>query len=326
MTHPHPWGKHVLGRALAVVGVLAAGALLGANAPSLWEGFSYLHQMLTYDPIAVQSIDPAGPYATCLALADQTNAERHDTLVATLTDLGLDPIPVPVPESDLPNLFVPLVPEGPYVVLDAHYDKSRETPTYQGAADNTAAVGVLLAAAGDLAGMSPHPPVALLFSAAEERGMLGAQAFGDWAAKGNADISGIVVFDTLGRGRLAIRPTGWSGLRFWLPGPGHKVYDGRSIGEAGPLLPPDRTLTRELRALAEDDLIVYRRMAAMTNAHAFAEASIPAVAITCSDIYYLNQVWERDADRVELLDERNLAMAHRLIVAYARSLLRAPGS
>lgn len=240
--------------------------------------------------------------------------------MARLREIGLDPIAVPVPGHDLPSLFVPLAPTGPYVVIDAHYDKSRETPTYQGASDNTAAVAVLLAAASDLATLSPAPPVALLFSSGEEHGMLGARAFTAWAEAEGVAISSAVVFDTLGRGRLAARPTGWSGLRFWLPGMGWQVYDGRSVGEAGALEPPDAALLDGLRAAAGDDLVVMRRMAAYTNTQAFHEAAIPAVAITCSDVYYLDQVWERDADRVALLDEANLAMARRLIVGYTNRL------
>jgi hypothetical protein len=35
-------------------------------------------------------------------------------------------------------------------------------------------------------------------------------------------------------------------------------------------------------------------------------------------MYYLDLVWERDADRLELLDELNLDLARRLVVDYAR--------
>ena len=41
------------------------------------------------------------------------------------------------------------------------------------------------------------------------------------------------------------------------------------------------------------------------------------MSLSSDDMYYLDLVWERDADRLELLDEDNLDLARRLVVDYA---------
>ena len=54
--------------------------------------------------------------------------------------------------------------------------------------------------------------------------------------------------------------------------------------------------------------------------HVFQQAGIPTVSLSSDDMYYLALVWERDADRLELLDERNLDLARRFVVDYARGI------
>jgi len=64
------------------------------------------------------------PVAVALAVLAAANlASLREGLSATL---------IPVPGSP-PDVLVRLGPDGPVTLFATHYDKSRETPTYQGA-------------------------------------------------------------------------------------------------------------------------------------------------------------------------------------------------
>src|SRR5262245_27480390 len=155
-------------------------ALVASNWMSLREGVRYLWQMLVWLPESREPIVPDGPFGICYDLVRASNDARYQIIIDTLEHLGLDTVASPVPNEPLPDVLVRLQQQGPYTLFVAHYDKSRETPTYQAASDNTAAVSVLLAVARDLAAQKSNCSVALLFTAAEERGLKGAKSFLDW--------------------------------------------------------------------------------------------------------------------------------------------------
>jgi Zn-dependent M28 family amino/carboxypeptidase len=245
------------------------------------------------------------------------NAARGDAIVGCLRDLNLTPTLVPIPDEPLSNVLALLHQEGPYTLFVAHYDKSRETAAYQAASDNTAAVCALLEAARDLAESPPRRPVAFLFTAAEERGCRGAEAFLSWAGARGLDMVEVINFDMIGRGKLASRPSALPGFYFWLPGLGQVVYNGRGVARGKPYPSPDPGLISRLKALLGDDLVTYQRFTARSDSNVFQAAGIPTVSLSSDDMYYLELVWERDADRLELLDADNLDLARRLVVDYA---------
>jgi hypothetical protein len=310
-------GGRRLGRYIAIALCLLGGATVAMNAHTLAEGLRYLRQMAAWTPEDVVPLDPDGPFGPAYPLAEGTNAERFALVERHLRRAGLEPVAIPVPESETPNLLVLFGDEGPYTLWAAHYDKSRETPSYQGASDNTAAVAVLLAAAQRLAEEPPERPVALLFSAAEERGMLGARAFVEWMVARELAVQQVIALDMLGRDGIAARPAADPGLYFWLPLAGRLVYDGRGVSPGRPYALPPATVIAPLRDVLDDELIVYRRFTACGDANVFEQAGLPATTLSSSNLYYLDCVWERDADRIELLDERNLALALGLIMRHA---------
>ncbi len=297
---------------IGLVGAVLAG-LVAANCRSLVEGIAYLRALRGWRPGAVEPVDPAGPFGVTHALARSDNAARCRIVREQLRAAGLEPLALPVAGDPLPNLLVRLG-GGPYTLCVAHYDKSRETPAYQGACDNTASVAALLAAARGLAARPPARPLALLFTSGEERGLLGARAFVEWSARERFPIAAVVNFDMVGRGRLAVRPSAPAGIFFWLPGLGELVFDGRRLRRGAPFPLPDRALVARLRALMGDQLVEYQRFTAYSDSLLFQEAGLPTVSISSDDMAYLDRVWERDADRVELLDQRSLALARELVL------------
>jgi Zn-dependent M28 family amino/carboxypeptidase len=273
--------------------------------------------MLIWRPEVNKPLAPDGPFAVCYDLVQASNATRYQIIVDTLQHLGLEPVAIPVSEEPLPNVLVRFHPQGPYILFVAHYDKSRETPTYQGASDNTASLGVLLAVAHDLVAQTPARAVALLFTSAEERGLKGAHAFHAWAQEHDLTIAEVVNLDMLGRDRLAIRPSALPGFYFRLPLLGELVYDGRRLRRGKSYRLPDPDLVRRLTALMGLDIVIYQRFTAYSDSNVFQEAGLPTVTISSDNMYYLDLVWERDLDRVEWLDKRNLALARQLIVSFA---------
>lgn len=400
-------------------GLLAAAlALALANRSSLAEGLRYLRHMLAWQPGNVTPVDPGGDFGVCYELAGLDNAGRYELIARRLAGLGLAPVSIPVPGQPLPNLLLLLLGDGPYTLFAAHYDKSRETATYQAASDNTAAVAVLLAALGEL--VEPPPPapspkmreggrvepgiaaaddgpelsqchsdsasgeesllrrltgrgqretaqdneefrpaarafisrlqrfllplrsrrndmafptgppgpglrplapagVGFLFTAAEEQGLKGASAFSRWARAEGLAVDNIINLDMLGRGRLACRPSALPGFYFWLPGLGQMVYDGRRLRRGLPYPLPDPRLVAQLKEALGDNLVVYERFAARSDSNIFQAAGWPTVCLSSENMYYLDRVWDRDADRLELLDQDHLELARRLVVGLARS-------
>ncbi|HEU4325522.1 MAG TPA: M20/M25/M40 family metallo-hydrolase [Roseiflexaceae bacterium] len=296
----------------ALLGAALAG-LAGANRRSLAEGIAYLRGLRGWQPDAVVPVDRAGPFGVTHALVQADNAGRCRIVQEQLRAAGLEPLALPVAGDPLPNLLVRLG-EGPYTLCVAHYDKSRETPAYQGACDNTASVAALLAAARELARRPPARALALLFTSGEERGLLGARAFVEWSSRERFPIAAVVNFDMVGRGRLAVRPSAQAGFFFWLPGLGHLVFDGRQLRRGAPYPLPDRALVARLHALMGDRLVEYQRFTAYSDSVLFQAAGLPTVSISSDDMAYLDRVWERDADRIELLDQRSLALARELVL------------
>jgi hypothetical protein len=302
-----------------IFGVALGLALVwGNNRRSLPEGLTYLRQKLAWNPDNARPIDPASELGVCYELASLNNAGRYEVIIRRLHDLNLVPIFIPIPGGPLPNIGVLFGDSGPYTLFVAHYDKSRETPTYQGASDNTAAVGVLLAAIRDLVAAPPARPVGFLFTSAEEQGLKGAKSFIDWAQTQALAIDQVINFDMLGRGKLASRPSALPGFYFWLPGLGQMVYDGRHIRRGRPYPLPDSQLMARLKELLGDDLVIYQQFTARSDSNIFQAAGWPTVSLSSDNIYYLDLVWEREADRLELLDEDNLTLARRFVVDYAR--------
>jgi hypothetical protein len=302
-----------LGTALILFLVL----FVARNVRGLLEGLSYLRHKRAWDPDGVKPVDPDGAFGICHELVRLRDAARGGAIAGCLRDLSLTPIPVPIPDEPLSNVLVLLGPEGPYTLFVAHYDTSRETAEYQAASDNTAAVCALLAAARDLAKNPPRRPVAFLFTAAEERGCRGARAFVSWAEARGITLAEVINFDMIGRGKLASRPSALPGYYFWLPGLGQVVYNGRGVARGKPYPSPDPGLISRLKAVLGDDLVTYRRFTARSDSNVFQAAGIPTVSLSSDDMYYLDLVWERDADRLELLDADNLDLARRLVVDYA---------
>jgi len=90
-----------------------------------------------------------------------------------------------------PNLLVRFGPPGDALLVMAHYDT---VPTSPGAADNAAAVGLVLELARELRDHAPAQPVMLAFTANEEIGLVGAEAL----AAQHTDIRFALALDLLG--------------------------------------------------------------------------------------------------------------------------------
>src|SRR5512142_484793 len=84
---------------LVVLGVALAAILL-PNARALYEGvWFYLRDTLTYDPAAIQPIDPAGRYASVYDLVRSLNLARRDYVLAHLHLPNATVTRIPVPNS-----------------------------------------------------------------------------------------------------------------------------------------------------------------------------------------------------------------------------------
>lgn len=285
------------------------------NTRALYEGvFFYLRDVLTYDARAIVLVNPAGRYASLYDLVALNNAERLAYLQRWLDARALRVTAIPIPNSSQRNLFVHFDSDAPYIVFAAHYDKLYDDAVYQGASDNTAAVSVLLAAIDVLSQRGDAGSRAFLFTGEEETGLRGAHAFVEYARANALPIRAIIVFDNLGRGELAVRPSaeqvGWV---FTLPLVGDFAYDGRAFHPSVPYTPANARVVHALRR-AYPNLVVYERFTARGDSNAFEASGLDSAMVSGDNLYYLQWTWHTYADRIELLDERNLDRALELIL------------
>ncbi|MBI4790191.1 MAG: M20/M25/M40 family metallo-hydrolase [Chloroflexi bacterium] len=292
--------------------------LIFPNARSLYEGiFFYLRDTLAYNPSAVQAVNASGRYGSLYELVRLRNVERRDHILRQLALPNSRVTPIPIPNSSLPNVFIRFDSPGPYTIYSAHYDKLFDDPSYQGASDNTAAVSVLLASATELAKRAYRGSAAFLFTGEEETGLRGATAFVEYARANNIAIREIVNFDNIGRGKLAIRPSvAVPGYAFVIPFFGALTYDGRQFQSSPPYELANPRLTQALLRV-QPDIVVYERFTARGDSNVFQKNGIDTVALSGDDMRYLELTWHTYADRVELLDERNLDRAYNLVMQYA---------
>lgn len=285
------------------------------NTRALYEGvFFYWRDVLTYDVHAIVSINPAGRYASLYDLVSLNNTERLEYLQRWLNARALNVTAIPIPNSAQRNLFVPFDSSAPYIVFAAHYDKLYDDAAYQGASDNTAAVSVFLAALDELVRRNEAGARAFLFTGEEETGLRGAQAFVTYARAHALPIRTIIVFDNLGRGELAVRPSaeqvGWV---FTLPLVGDFAFDSRAFHASSPYAPVNPRVVCEFKR-AYPSLVVYERFTARGDSNAFLAEGLDSVLVSGDNLYYLQLTWHTYADRIELLDERNLDRALELIL------------
>jgi Iap family predicted aminopeptidase len=69
-----------------------------------------------------------------------------------------------------------------------------------------------------------------------------------------------------------------------------------------------------LRTILDGNLVEYQRFTACSDSNIYQEAGMQTVSISSDNMAYLDRIWERDTDRIELLDEANLQLAADLIV------------
>ncbi len=305
----------ILPRVGLVILAVVLAAIFIPNARALYEGiFFYLRDTVTYNPTAVQPIDSGGRYASVYDLVRFLNLARRDYILHHLDFPNVKITRIPVPNSQLDDIFVTFGSSGPYTIYSAHYDKLYDDIFYEGASDNTAAVSTLLACVTDLAKRDYRGTAAFLFTGEEETGLRGSRAFVDYAHASNVAIRENVNFDNLGRGKLAIRPSVTiPGYSFTIPFYGDLTYDGRNLRPSPPYEPANTRVTQELLRV-QPDIVVYERFTALSDSNVFQANGVDAVAISGDDMRYLELTWHTYADRVELLDQRNLDRAFELIV------------
>ena len=305
-------------RILLLLILIVLVALTLPNARALYEGIAYyLVPAVTYNPTPIQPVSRTGRFASLYDLVQLRNVERRDYVLKHLDSANISVTQIPIPNSQTTDIFARLDSTGPYTIFCAHYDKAHDDANFQGASDNTSGVSVLLAAAQELGRSGNADHRAFLFTGEEETGLHGATAFVDYARANQIAVREIVDLDSLGRDELAIRPSAEQpGLFFALPLYGDIAFDGSTFerGRAYPLA--NARLTQSLLR-AQPDIVVLERFTALSDSNVFQASGIDTVAISSSNMYYLQLAWDTYSDRVELVDEKNLQKAYELVLQYA---------
>jgi Zn-dependent M28 family amino/carboxypeptidase len=309
----------MLKRLATTISLTLLAALIIVNLRSLYEGvFFYLRDYAAYKPIPANPIRHDGRYSSLYDLGPKHNMERRAYILNYLDSLGVSPKEIPIPNSTQTDILVTFDSTGPYSIFSAHYDKLFDEVEYQAASDNTASDSVFLASISELVQRGYHGSGAFLFTGEEERGLRGSRAFLSYAlGEGRARITENINFDNIGRGRLAIRPSAAvPGFAFAIPLVGEFTYDGHEI-KSSPPYPVAPTRLAQALIGVQPAITVYERFTAVSDSNVFQAANIDTVAISGDDIRFLELTWHTFADRIDLLDERNLDLAFELITRYA---------
>lgn len=306
---------------LGIVILIAFLVFVGLNLNSLDDGVAYLRDMFAYTETPAQALSENGRFGFCYQFVTLRNAQRAQFIENYLDARGIAFQRLPINDTDFANIFVPLTPTGPFTIYSAHYDKIFDEPDYQGASDNSAAVCMLLVAAAELdqqrAGGASQKPIAFLFTGEEERGLVGAQAFYEYATANNIPVGELLNFDSMGRAGIAARASGdRSGFVFTIPFLGEFVYDGRTLARASTYSQPDPQVIERLRRLVP--ITAYDRMVAKSDGTYWQDHGWNAINFTSDNIYYLNETWHTYGDIAQLLDETNFDRAVTLMLEYAR--------
>lgn len=307
---------------LGIIILIAFLVFLGINVNSLDDGGLYLRDMLAYTETPAQPLNENGRFGFCYQIVTLRNAQRAQFIENYLDARGIpfQRLPIGSPgtaTTKFNNIFVPFAETGPFTIYSAHYDKFVDDPEYQGASDNSAAVCMLLVAAAELQKQRPNKPIALLFTGEEERGLVGATAFYDYAIENNVQVAEVLNFDSMGRRGIAARASGdRSGFVFTVPLVGEFVYDGRTLARAALYNQPDAQLLSRLSRIVP--ITQYDRMVAKSDGTYWQDRGWKAINFTSDDIYYLDETWHTYGDRVELLEEANFDRAVELMLGYAQ--------
>ena len=306
-------------RVLKWFGIVALVVLLTfilSNWNSWDDGVLYLQDMFAYTETPPQPLNENGRFGFCKQFVTLRNAQRAQFIENYLDARGIKIQRLPIYDTKFDNLFAPFSQHGAHTIYSAHYDKLIDEPDYQGASDNSAAVCMLLVAAEELNKQRPAKPIAFLFTGEEERGILGARAFYEYATQNNVPVAEVLNFDSMGRAGIAARAAGEkSGFVFTIPFLGEYVYDGREFAPASTYKQPDAKILERVRSIVP--LAHLDRMVANSDGTYWQSRGWNAVNFTSDDIFYLEETWHTPQDRVELLDEHNFERAVELMIGYA---------
>jgi hypothetical protein len=281
---------------------------------SLTEGVPYLLDGLAYEPASDHPVTADGPFHLAHQLVVASSLARMEIIATTLTADGVRFEALPV-DRGYKNIFVPGLISGSFVLVEAHYDKQIDDPSFQAATDNTGSVAVLLAAIHEMKDELPTCRIGFLFTALEEQGLVGARYFVRESRRRGMSIAQAVCMDGIGRGSpLLMTPAERAGFRFSIPFYRSVLYDGRSFGDdpakhavdAAQLPPPLRGLK------------VQHAFLSCTDADAFLEFGMRTCHIAGGNMWHLDQTWGRYSDTLERLDELDLQETKALVVSLVR--------
>ena len=211
-------------------------------------------------------------------------------------------------DPDLVVRFGPPPPSGKALLVMAHYDT---VPTSPGAVDNAAAVGVLLELARALAASPPPIPVILVFTANEERGLVGAEAL---AARIGDGVGLALALDLIGgSGALSLNGAGE------LVGASEMRWLARAADRAGVIV----------RApLAHRVVSRWWPQAERSDHGAFTRRGIRAFHLydRGQDGEWIDLAYHREGDVLERVDRASVDELGRLLRALVAEPLPAPGS
>ncbi|WP_303924767.1 M20/M25/M40 family metallo-hydrolase [Draconibacterium sediminis] len=238
-----------------------------------------------------------------------TNNKRMFYLMNYLDSIGVTYSSMSVPYKNVTNptsnIFIKQGTKNEFVLITAHYDiLFQNFRQYEGALDNSGSVAVLLNVIQKVKSDLKDKNVAFLFTTEEEKGVIGARRFVEYAKKQNYKITKVICLDGVGRGNLAVMHNSKSGYGLvfrdlffnW------KLFTGSRFVNTPEFSEIDKTVID----FKKYNIKPLKSLVSSTDTRVFEAERIPSVHLTSDDIPHFLNVVHKFSDRIDGLHYNSL--------------------
>lgn len=208
------------------------------------------------------------------------------------------------------NIFIKPAETNDFTLMTAHYD-NLIIPGYQGALDNSASVAILLNTIQNCKETLKTKKVAFLFTTLEERGLLGAHEFLEFAKEHNYKLNKVICLDGIGRKNLSAMNNcmGNFGFKFRDYFFREKLFTGYSLNDCPDYLKVDKSIID----LKFYKINILQSFLSNTDSRVFVNNGIPTIHLTSSDIPHFLKVMHTNQDGIDGLHYKSLKRCQEIL-------------
>ena len=234
---------------------------------------------------------------------NKTNYYRMKFILKYLDSINVsyETIQIPVKHKKqvkTSNIFIKNINTDSIILITAHYDNLTKKD-YQGALDNSASVAILLNTIKKNKKLLKTKKIAFLFTTGEERGLIGAKHFVNYAQQNKINIEKIICLDGVGRGEVSVMNNSFGrfGFKFrnwWFK---EKIFTGSKFLDC----PNYSAINNSVIDLNKYKIRQLKPFISSTDSRVFVKKGIPTIHLTSGEIAHFLKVLHTNSDKVDFL-------------------------